>query len=394
MREFRGGYKHARVPFDMLCTQDKILSAARLTTGLSDFGSNDFMEPLDLLIEDYRSSANLNLKGIASSWIYLHRMLCNRLRLNHFMKTTPADNEKIHRPIFILGLPRTGSTLLHELLASHRELRAPIFWEASFAPGHSSMDKARQWFTSAQIRLLDLLSPGFRSVHNLGTHLPHECITLQALSLRTMQFHAAHNLQKYNQWLESCDWAPAYDYHKWYLQWLQFGREAPRWVLKAPGHLLSLPELIRHYPDATIIHLHRDPCEVIPSMASLFMHIRRPFTRKMDLTEIGRDVTRQWHLGLQNSLNYRNTHPETETMFMDVHYRELVRDPLATCEKILEFAGIPLDNTARQSLHSYVANNPKGKHGGHRYSLAQFGLNEDELKELFSDYNVHSDLAA
>ena len=378
----------------MLYTRDKLLGAARLTTGLSDFGSDDFVEPLDLLIEDYRSSANLNLKGLATSWIYLHRTLCNRLRLNHFMKTTQAGDEKIHRPIFILGLPRTGSTLLHELMASHPELRAPNFWEASFPPGHSPTDRVRQWVTSAQIGLLDFLSPGFRSVHSLGAHLPHECITLQALSLRTMQFHAAHNLQKYNQWLENCDWAPAYHYHKWYLQWLQFGHKPERWVLKAPGHLLSLPELIRHYPDATIIHLHRDPCEVIPSMASLFMHVRRPFTRRMDLVEIGRDVTRQWHLGLQNSLDYRKAHPETEARFMDVHYRELTSDPLATAERILKFAGISLNDTARQSLYSYVLNNPKGKHGGHKYSLAQFGLNEGELRELFSDYNAYSRLAA
>ncbi len=378
----------------MLYSRDRILAAARRVTGLNDFGMEDFIEPLDLLIDDYHGSAKLNRKGLAGSWIYLHRMLCNRLRLNHYLQKTPAAEQQIKRPILILGLPRTGSTMLHELLASHPGLRAPTFWEASFVPGYSTMDRVRQWLTSAQIKVVDFLAPGFRSVHSLGTHLPHECITMQALSLRSMQFHAAHNVQNYNQWLENCDWAPAYDYHEKYLKWLQFGDlRNRRWVLKAPGHLLSLQNLLRRYPDARIIHLHRNPAEVIPSMASLFLHIRKPFTREMDLQEIGRDVTRQWHGGLTNSLAYRQANPDNESMFLDINYRELVSDPLATAGRILDFAEEPLDEESRTTLSTYIHDNPKGKHGEHRYSLEQFGLDQHELNERFSEYNSHFDLS-
>ncbi|MBO6557694.1 MAG: sulfotransferase [Pseudomonadales bacterium] len=377
----------------MLYTREKILSAARFTTGLDDFGTDDFIEPLDLLIEDYHTSAKLNRKGVWGSWIYLHRMLSNRLRLNHYLATTPAEAQVIQKPIFILGLPRTGSTMLHELLASHPDLRAPSFWEASFVPGYSLGDKGRQWITSAQIGIVDLLAPGFRSVHNLGTHLPHECITMQALSLRTMQFHAAHNIQKYHQWLETCDWEPAYIYHQKYLKWLQFGDlESRRWVLKAPGHLLSLANLMQRYPDARIIHLHRNPLEVIPSMGSLFLHLRRPFTREVNLNEIGKDVSRQWHKGLADSLAWRQTHPENDSQFLDLDYRELITDPVASAEKILAFAEVSIDNDVRQRLNNYIANNPKGKHGTHRYSLNQFGLDGLELADLFSEYNSHFSL--
>lgn len=257
-------------------------------------------------------------------------------------------------------------------------------------------NRIRQWVTSAQIGIVDFLAPGFRSVHSLGTHRPHECITMQALSLRTMQFHAAHNTRQYNHWLKTCDWQPAYDYHQKYLKWLQFGNmgNQKRWVLKAPGHLLSLPELIQHYPDARIVQLHRNPCEVIPSMASLFLHIRKPFTREMDLAEIGRDVTSQWHQGLRDTLAYRKAHPEVNAMFMDVHYKDLVKHPLEISEKILAFAEVQTDEKIHGVLQSYITNNPKNKHGSHHYSLEQFGLDEGTLTELFSDYNAHFDLAA
>lgn len=384
----------------MFYTRDKILAAACLATGLEDYGADDFLEPLEILIADYHSSAKLNRKGIAGSWIYLHRMLCNRLRLNHYMKTTPADQQVIHQPVFILGLPRTGSTLLHELLASHPSLRAPAFWEASFVPGYSTLDrslmnKTRQWLTSAQIGIMDLLAPKFRSVHSLGTHRPHECVTLQGLSLRTMQFHAAHNLQSYDQWLATCDWQPAYDYHERYLKWLQFGDlgQPRRWVLKAPGHLLSIAELVRQYPNARIVQLHRNPCEVIPSMASLFLHIRKPFTQEMDLTEIGRDVTNQWHRGLQQTMAFRQKHPELESMWMDVHYKELVANPLTTAEKILAFANVATEEKELALLQSYISSNPKNKHGSHQYSLEQFGLDEPSLSERFKNYNDQFNLA-
>ena len=127
-------------------------------------------------------------------------------------------------------------------------------------------------------------------------------------------------------------------------------------------------------------------------MGSLFLHIRKPFTRELDLAEIGKDVTHQWHKGLTDSLAWRQAHPESEDRFLDIDYRELVADPLASAEKILAFAEVSFDDQARQKLSAYIANNPKGKHGTHRYSLDQFGLDERELTELFSEYNSHFSL--
>lgn len=372
----------------MQYNQKNLLNAARTTTRLSDFGSDDFLEPLDLLLEDYHQSANLNAFGVMGAWIYLHRMLCNRLRLNKFHQQHHLDAEQIKAPLFILGLPRTGSTLLHELLANHPDLRAPLFWEATFVPGKNAVDKARQWVTSAQINIVDRLTPEFRSVHSLGTFLPHECITLQALSLRSMQFHAAHHLPRYNQWLNHCDWQPAYDYHRRYLAWLQHNETSRRWVLKAPGHLLSIKALLATYPDAKIIQLHRDPVEVIPSMASLFAALRVPFSKQADMTEIGRDVTTQWQSGLTKTMAFRDQNPDIAANIMDVHYQDLVQQPMTVADRILAFANLQKSGAIEQKFQQYLAANPKGKHGSHTYSLAKFGLNEASLQSQFADYNA------
>ncbi|MFT7220044.1 MAG: hypothetical protein ACI8Z1_001661 [Candidatus Azotimanducaceae bacterium] len=365
-----------------------LLRAATLTTRLDDFGVDDFFEPLDLLIEGYRNTADLNAKGRIGSWIYLHRMLCNRLRLNHYETRFDLHQEKVRAPVFILGLPRTGSTLLHELLASHPALRAPKFWEATFVPGRSGFDRIRQSITTAQIKAVDFLSPNFRSVHALGTHLPHECITLQALSLRSMQFHVAHNLQAYNDWLKTCDWQPAYDYHRLYLSWLQHGIQNTRWVLKAPGHLLSFPALLTTYPDAKIIQLHRDPAEVIPSMASLFQALRNPFSHQVDLKQIGRDVSAQWEQGLRDTMAYRDQHPEINDDVLDVNYADLVKAPIKTAHQILDFIGEPFDAPIEARFQQHLDHNPKGKHGKHTYELSQFGLDQDALRDQFVDYNT------
>ena len=366
---------------------EKVLSLARRTTRLDDFGDDDFLEPLDLLLKGYSNTADLNWLGRIATQIYLHRMLSNRLRLQGYFKCFPvASKIKIERPIFILGLPRTGSTLLHELMACHRDLRAPTFWEATFVPGHSAMDRCRQLTTALKINFINALSPGFKSVHKLGTFRPHECITLQAASLRTMQFHAVHNVSDYNAWLETCDWQPAYDMHKRCLQWLQFNGGAQRWVLKAPGHMLSIEALNCTYPDALFIQLHRDPCEVIPSMASLFCHLRTPFANRVNLKEIGQDVTRQWQLGLSSTMQQRAANSKLDYRFLDISYRDLVSNPLARMREIMAFCNLNSSETSSQIFEDYLAQNPKGKHGDHRYSLDQFGLSRNALEGIFADY--------
>ena len=366
-----------------------------MTTGLDDFGGDAIIEPLDLLIHDFELSADLNLAGKAAAWVILHRMLSNRLRLVARHQSCNAGREEITQPIFILGLPRTGSTMLHETLACHPDLRAPLFWETNYLPDNSKTDKVRQLLTSAQVTALNFLSPGFQSVHKLETFSPHECVTIQASSLRSMQFHAAHRLSSYNEWLNTCDWNPAYKHHKQYLQLLQLqNHNSVRWVLKAPGHLLAFETLVSVYPDARFVMLHRDPCEVIPSMCSLSAHLRKPFSSRIDPEEIGADITKQWLKGLQDTMRFRRENPQVNERCLDVYYQDLVHDPIETVSDILAFADVQVDETQDELFRAHLVSNPKNKHGNHHYSLSQFGLRESELKSLFAGYNEQYGVAA
>lgn len=372
----------------MLFDKKRILKSAKLTTGLKDFGEEDFIEPMEILTSDYRTGANLNRLGRFAAWTYLHRMLSNRLRLNAFYKQQKTSEQRIDRPIFIVGLPRTGSTLLHEMMAMHSDLRAPLFWETSFVPKNSPTDLFRRWLAKGQIITLNALSPGFKAVHRLGTEQPHECITMQAASLRSMQFHAANNVKNYNDWLKQCDWQPAYHYHEIFLKCLQaHKKEKPkRWILKAPGHLLSMPALFEKYPDSKIIQLHRDPSEVIPSMASLFFHIRKPFTSCAVKEEIGDDVKTQWFNGISATMKYRAENPEKNSRFIDINYKSLILDPLRSLKEIGTHCDLKIGDNYEQLIKNYLDRHPKGKHGKHQYSLKQFGLCENELKSLFREY--------
>jgi hypothetical protein len=368
--------------------QERLVHAAERWTGLSDFGSSDYLEPLALLVHGYDSEARPTRLGAVGAWVYLHRMLCNRLQLTERLRRTPAIAEEVIRsPIFILGLPRTGSTLLHEVMDLHPTLRAPTFWETSFLPAKGPSDRLRRIAARLQVTAAERLAPGFRSVHRLGAERPHECVTIQAGSLRSMQFHVAHRLPSYNAWLRDCDWLPAYRFHKRYLQWLQHGESPRRWVLKAPGHMLGLDALTQVYPDALFVQLHRDPCQVMPSMASLTLHLRRPFSRRVDLEEIGRDVTEQWLAGITKTLEARRRDEELDARFLDVHYRELVRSPAETLRRIDRFCGLGFDEPACDIVGPYLDSHPKGRHGRHSYTLEQFGLDAERLTEQFADYN-------
>ena len=375
--------------YGALFERDDLMGAARTATGFRDFGPTDFIEPLDLLLDGYEQTSALNPIGkLAGRW-YLMRLLCNRLRFEAtWQNDRRVDSRAVQRPIFILGLPRTGSTLLHEVLSLHSALRAPSYWESTFTPGRDPMDLCRILAASGQITLVNRMAPDLKRIHRLGARLPHECVTIQAHTMRSIQFHAAHRVCAYNEWLQTCDWEPAYRWHVRYLKVLQWGESEARWLLKAPGHMLGLNALNRVYPDATFIQLHRDPAEVIPSMASLSVALRAAFTNSIDESEIGRDATDQWRRGLTNTLRLRKQYADLDSRFIDIHYRELASRPMEVVGRILDFTGLSATTTFQRMVEDYLTRNKKGRYGRHEYSLSRFALERSDLETSFADYRA------
>ncbi|MFC1762691.1 sulfotransferase [Planctomycetota bacterium] len=370
---------------------DRLLSQARRRTGLEDFGPDDFLEPFNLLVQCYNTEAKLNFIGRLSAKIYLLQLLENRLRLEHDRKEYPEiAKQKIQSPVFILGLPRTGSTLLFELMALNPALRAPMSWEVmlpSPPPQRSTftcdprIKKADRLFA-----WVDRIAPDFRHIHAIGSCRPQECLAISAQSFRSIQFHTTHQVPTYQAWLNDADLLPAYQYHRRMLQHFQAFGPQGTWLLKAPAHIFGIKELFDVYPDARIVQTHRDPIPVAGSIASHCVSLRQAFSETLDLDNIGTSWCRLWSMGLQRTLNFRRDHPEFETRFVDLPYEQLTHDPLDAVEKIHERFELSFEQEACKRVEEYLSANPKGRHGVHHYRLEDYGLSSGQVAKHFGSY--------
>jgi hypothetical protein len=361
---------------------------ARRRAGLEDFGDWPIDEPLERLLASYQSEAELTMLGRLTVRELLVSLLENLLLLEAERRAKPdIVAQEIDSPVFIVGLPRTGTTLLHGLMTEDPGNRAPLTWEVMFPAGYAQDPDAIERVkrrTSARLDWANRLAPEFKRIHPIAADLAQECIAITAQVFMSIQFHTTHNVPAYQNWLESINNGLAYAFHHRLLQHLQARRAAQRWVLKAPGHLFALGALLERYPDAKIVQTHRDPLRVMASMASHATVLRRAFSHCADPAVIGADWADRWARALDDFLAVRDRAPAGQ--FFDVAYESLERAPIETVEEIYGFLGIPLSGQARERMRAFLAANPKNKHGKHRYSLAEFGLDHDTQYARFKDY--------
>lgn len=371
--------------------EDWLISEARRQTGLSDFGDLGLEEPLRILMRAYNTEARLNFAGRIAARHDTLRLLTNRLRLEADRERHPEiAAQQIRQPLFIVGLPRTGTTLLHNLLAQDPDNRVPMSWEVMFP---SPPPERAFYYSDPRIaragRLmngLDWLAPGFKAIHPVSASLPQECIAIMSHAFISFQFQTTHNVPTYQAWLDRQDLAPAYAFHRRFLQHLQWRCPAQRWVLKAPAHLFGIEALLSAYPDAGIIQTHRDPFKVMGSLASLTSVLRGAFSDHVDPLKIGAEMTHRWTKGLEFALAARDGNPATNRRFFDVRYDEFVQDPLATVRGIYSHFGLKFSDRAEARMRRFLEVNPRGKHGAHSYSLAQFGLRLEDWIDHYRAY--------
>lgn len=353
---------------------DQLITAARCQTGLEDFGGDEFREPLHRLLESCRKEARLNAMGLLAVRHDVGQLLVNRLHLTQARTAHPAIVERrIEQPLFITGLPRTGTTLLHNLLAEDPAHRAPMTWEAMFPtapPGEAAAERIAK--ARRDIRWLHRFAPGFRAIHSVEAELPQECVVLMSHSFLSDQFDTMYRVPSYVAWLEERDLKPAYEWHRRILQHLQEEPPKGRWVLKAPAHLQSLGALLECYPDARVVQTHREPTEVLASLASLTTLLRSIFSDAVDRAEIGRELSVYWARVLEHFQAVRETCPRDQ--FLDVTFAELKKAPIAVIRRIYAWLGCEFTAEAEARMRSFLAAHPRREHGTHRYSLGQFGL--------------------
>lgn len=367
---------------------EALLRAARRRTGLSRFGDWEFEEPLERLLRAYRDESHLTLLGRITVRELLVSLLENLLTMEQERAGAPAiERQSIEDPVFIIGLPRTGTTLLHGLMSQDPANRVPVTWEVMYPAGypddpeHIARVRAR---TAARLAWANRLAPEFKRIHPIAPDLPQECIAITAQVFMSIQFHTTHNVPSYEDWFERDSQALAYRFHHRLLQHLQARRPGKRWVLKAPGHLFALGALLERYPKAKIIQTHRDPLRVMASMASHATVLRRAFSDVAVPSEIAADWADRWARALDGFLAVRDLSPPEQ--FLDVAYEEIEGAPDATLERIYAFLGWPLGDEARSRMRAFLTANPKNKHGVHRYSLSQYGLDRDIELARFRRY--------
>src|SRR5947207_13253925 len=318
-------WDNTRVPTKRAVAGDFIETAKR-RCDFDDF-EGDFFEALSRLLESCQSEARLSLIGKIALKTNVLDTLCSRLQMERDRQLYPnIARQEILEPLCIVGLPRSGTTLLHNLLAADPDHRSPLMWEVMTPSPPTHVEEKRRIRRATQsCKFFNWLAPTFRHVHAVGAELPQECIGLMTPTFMSDQFDTMYYVPTYRAWFFQQDLRPAYEYHRRFLQHLQFRRSARRWVLKAPTHMSALPTLLSVYPDALFVQTHRAPLEAMASVSSLITILRRVFSDSVDPFVVCSDATQYWSETLDAFLPERDRLPPER--ICDVDYFEIRRDP-------------------------------------------------------------------
>ncbi len=332
----------------------RLLSIASRRTGLRDFGDPAFREPLDRLLESLRREAHLSLVGRIAARLEVTGLLTNRLLLARDRERHPGiAREGIRRPLVITGLPRSGSTFLHGLLAQDPASRVPLHWELRFPsppPERSTRDSDPRIARAARhIRWFFRLAPTFRNIHPVGARMPEECVVILSHAFLSFEFSSNWFVPSYQSWLEQQDLESAYRYHRRFLQHLQWNGAGDRWLLKAPPHLPSLRALFAVYP-------------------------------------VGPEVSRMLAGDVRRGFAARDDGCAPPERFLDVWYAQLMDDPLAVVRRIYRHFDLRLSTEVDTRMRAYLATNSTDRNGLHVYSLAQFGLDPAVERARYREY--------
>jgi hypothetical protein len=380
--------------FRNLLSADSIMEEAERRTGLSDWGDEGFTTALELLTRPDRDELRITFYGERVLRGELVRCLANRLLIQDEVEHHPETlTETISRPLFVVGLPRVGSTLLQRLLSEDPHCRPLLHWE-TFQPAPAPDPRTHQSDPRIERAERDLRSmrklfpePVYAAVHFADATQPEECwMLLQNTLMVPGPFSTIGGFPEYLAWQEEQDMSEAYAYYKLQLQILQRNFPPAHWVLKASDHLPNLGVLLSTFPDACVVHLHRDLKEVVPSLSNIAIK-SLGMTNVLDddvVAEIPHQVMDGFLHDIERAMSARRQ-ADPERIF-DVRYRDLVEDPPGAIRRIYGYFGYPFTEEFEARIVRWLDENPREKHGTHHYSLEQCGLTPAGVDRLFSDY--------
>ena len=372
--------------------EESLFKAARKHTGLSDFGDEDFLAPFRLLLEDLQASENFTAWGRLTARMILLQELQSRLCVEDRMRQHPDIlAENVRSPVIIAGLPRTGTTHLHNLLSEVGGLRFMPMWQ-TLEPVQNPRQKTdrRRRTNDIAMTMANYICPLVHRMQKMETDLPFEELTICALCYRSFAFESAFRVPHYRAWYAKADHTSGYLYLKKILQLLQAEGSMPgkpagsHWVLKSPQHVDQLPAIVRAFPDAKIVLTHRDPVRAVLSMVTMMLYVSRMlYTPDRRHAEAKAWVDRLEQM-LRDSREQVRHLPKGQVI--DVHFDEFMKEPQRTIEQVLAFANVEFDDKSRQAITEHLQHNIRYRYGRIDYCFEDIGISEGELKERFSFY--------
>ena len=376
----------------------ELIATAQRNTGLTDFGTDDWREPFEILVRSLNEEAELHMFGRLWTRQDLLLFLENRLRIEETYRLHPEiEDEVIDKPVFVTGLPRSGTSILFELLAQDRQFMAPANWEFVLPcpPPEAATYRNDPRVAKADhlITQMGRVAPTFQAMHEMGAWIPNECGVAFPLSFRASHLAGEFQIPSYAQWLFSADQKPAYAYYRRLLKLLQWKNPRDHWLLKAPEHQSFLPTLFQVFPDARVIVTHRDPVKAQGSVTNLlgtiyWMRSNKPFDAKAFeelLTPEGTAAR------LEQMIQWIENGDIPANQLAHSHYAKLVESPTEALEALYAQLGFPFTAEARVAVEAYLKHKPQGKFGTHKYAVDQNNRTRQLFRKYQNYFNVVSE---
>ena len=379
--------------FRQKITSEHVLNTAKNKTGFNDYGPDSFINNLDVLIESTQNESRMNFIGRTTLFNSCVQAVVDRLKIyDHIKKHPDIKNNKIVKPIFILGLPRTGTTLMQNLLGCDKNLRALHYWEQAQISDppkpNTLLNNQILNRVKRDVQILKWAVPNFTAAHEINPIGIEECNGLMNREFVNILHFMFRNVPTYVEHILNTDMSSMYQFHKLQLPYLGYHFRGKRWMLKAPAHLAFLSYLFKIYPDAIIIQMHRDPIYSVPSMCSLATISRSLFSTKIDVTKISDQWINLMQKIIRDSIQKRTN--LNQKQFLDIPYMQFVNNPIKMVKKIYDKLELDFSDNFVKNMQLWLdESNKKRKNNPHIYSINQFGLTKNKIKKQFSEYYEH-----
>lgn len=375
---------------------DSVMRSAIKNAGFDDFGSTTFHEPLERLLAALSDSGDLTPFGRFYVKAMVTELLANRLKLVDLWGRQPDIlNATIRKPVIILGLPRTGTSFLFNLLSQDPAHRVLSNWETTVAQvppegSYSYENDPRRKKGRFLMKFQNYLVPQMQEMHQFHLDGPEECTPLLMQEFTTQALAGMFNVPSYSRWLDSASHSATCQHHKRILQTLQWKYPGERWLVKSPDHIAAIETLLERYPDACVIHMHRDPVKSVASWASLNAAFRGIYMRSINADELGQQVLNRLSTDVTSYLSQRQRC--VPDRFLDLQYRDLISDPLGVVQRIYERFDLVLSADAAKRLQAFLAKDRQKKRA-HHYSPGDFGLGPRLIQKRFQEYSSTFNIA-